>query len=143
MIRIKGESTGPRGSIEITDLKAQGEFTLPLANLNTGIEMRDEHMKQKYLEVAKNPDAVLKITNLTLTSAEKGQDVPFSGTLTLHGTTKNVDGHVNYQTASGTKKTHADFKIRLSDFGIAIPAYAGLKVADEVQVQVDVNLRAE
>lgn len=143
MIRIKGESPGPQGQIEIDGTQAHGEFTLLLSDLNTGIDLRDEHMKQKYLEVDKNPRAILTITTLNIPSSETGKDLAFSGDLSLHGVTKKIEGHLSYETSKGVKKSQVEFKIRLSDFNIAIPTYAGMTVADEVQVEVRTSLHPE
>ncbi|MBS1971084.1 MAG: YceI family protein [Bdellovibrionales bacterium] len=143
MIRIKGESPGPQGQIDVDGGKAHGEFTLLLSDLNTGIDLRDEHMKKKYLEIDKNPRAILTITSLNLPASDAGSDLPFGGDLTLHGVTKKIEGHFSYETSQGTKKSQVEFKIHLSDFNIAIPNYAGMTVADEVQVEVRTNLRPE
>ena len=41
-------------------------ITVPLANLSTGIGLRDHHMKEKYLEVQKYPSATLTIARSAL-----------------------------------------------------------------------------
>jgi polyisoprenoid-binding protein YceI len=143
MIRIKGVSPGPDGRVEISDKDVTGEFKLNLKNLSTGIEMRDRHMKEKYLEIATNPEATLIIQTLSIKDHENSQDLLFHGTLSLHGKIKPVSGVVSFETVADLKKTHAEFKIRLSDFGITIPSYAGITVADEVQLKMDINLRRE
>ncbi len=144
MIRIKGESVGPDGVLTLSEGFAQAEFHLKLAELNTGIEMRDKHMKEKYLEIEKNPEAILTIENLTLKSQDQDQDVPFEGQLALHGQNKKVNGLLSYKTSSSAQKTaHAEFKFKLSEFAISIPSYAGITVADEVQIKLDLNLKPE
>mgnify|MGYP000610268938 CR=1 FL=1 len=47
-----------------------GNIEVPLSKLNSGIETRDEHLKEKYLEVAKYPKAKF----LFLYQKHKNQD---------------------------------------------------------------------
>lgn len=143
MIRIKGESKGPHGNIEINGGKVAGKFTLKLDDLSTGIEMRDHHMKEKYLETQKTPLAELSVENLVLSNMDKATDIPFEGTLQLHNFSKKISGTVSLESQGANKQVVANFKMRLSDFSIAIPSYAGLTVADEVQVKINLNLKPE
>ena len=53
MIKIVGEGTGPHGDLTIFDDKLQGTLTIDMKKLTTKIELRDDHMKNKYLEVFK------------------------------------------------------------------------------------------
>ena len=63
--------------------------------------------------------------------------VPFQGMLKLHGVEETVSGTVDLKTASpGALQTNASFALRLTDFGIEIPKYFGITIADDVQVTV-------
>lgn len=95
------------------------EATVDLDSCTTGIEMRDHHMKEKYLETAKFPRAVFKGVIPT-----KG---PFTGVLTVHGKDATVQGEVY----NGVVR----FSTRVSNHGISIPSYMGISVADEVMIQ--------
>lgn len=140
MVKIKGHGEGPVGKLNLEGKKLNGELTFKMETLNTGIGMRDEHMKEKYLEVAKFPTAVLKIKDMVLPDAWTPQtaglkDQAFKGTLTLHGVEKEVSGIVNVNNDMGA---NADFEIKISEFGISIPSYLGITVADTVRVRVNV-----
>lgn len=137
MMRIKGQAAGPSGTLTLADSKVQGEMNFALDTLDTGIDLRNEHMKEKYLEVKKYPQAKLVIKDLSLPSSwnpqnAKLQDHPFKGLLHLHG----VEGTLSI---SEKLKTEARFEIKISDFKIDIPSYLGIKVADVVKVQVLIN----
>ena len=71
-LKIRGESKGqfPKGSIKIEKDSVTGEFDFDLKNLDTGIELRNTHMKDKYLEVAKFPSAKLVLKDFPLKSTE-------------------------------------------------------------------------
>lgn len=141
-LHVVGKGAGPVGTFAIRQDTVSGSVSFDLQTLDTGISLRDEHMKEKYLEVAKYPQAQLTITELKLprplnaqTTALSG--VPFQGILKLHGVEKSVAGTVDLKaTNPGTLQTNANFSLRLTDFGIDVPKYMGITVADDVQVMV-------
>lgn len=141
MIRIKGEGPAPQGQVTVKYGKAFGEFKFALNSLSTGIEMRDSHMKEKYLETAQHPEATLKISELDVKDLKNSQDLPFVGTLSLHGVEKSVSGTYSNEGSEAGQKLKAFFKIKLSDYKIEIPTYAGIKVADEVDVKIETELK--
>lgn len=103
-----------------------GEFDVKLAAFTTGIDLRDKHMRDKYLETAKFPNA-----HLSIVGAKAGE---WSGTLQLKGQTKPVHG-VYTLAADGTAT--AEFTVSLADFSnIGVPSYLGVSVAKDVAVKV-------
>lgn len=142
MIKIKGESTPPQTVLTLNNGKASLESFLNLEHLNTGIDLRDDHMKEKYLETKKFPTAKLIISSLNLPADwEKNptniSEQEFFGTLELHGKTSPVKGVF---TLNDKKEANAEFKIKLTDFDIEIPEYLGVKVADLVTIKTQIQL---
>lgn len=140
MLKIKGESRGPEGQLELNKEVVKGELKFQLEGLNTGIGLRDNHMKNKYLEVGKYPSAILKIENLKvegLSGASSAKSVKFDGELTMHGVSKPVHGSAEISADPKGYKTHAVFSVAIKEFNIDIPSYAGIRVADTVDVNVD------
>ena len=118
--------------------KLTGVYHVPMNQLETGISMRDRHMKEKYLETEKYPKADLLISEC----APREGDTTCEGSLTLHGVTKIVPMTVKWTKLSETKeaktwKANTAFGIKLSDFGIAIPKFANITVAEDVKVEVE------
>jgi len=118
-----------------------GEITFDLATLDTGIEMRNSHMKDKYLEIGRFPQAKLKLTEVTLPSSwsmdqPEIKDAAFKGLLTLHGIEKPVSGTFSASKNGSGIGVDAKFTTKITDFGIEIPKYLGITVADEVNMQV-------
>ncbi len=139
MLRIHGESEGVVSKLTIENKLVSGDVNVHLDKFKTGIETRDEHMKKKYLEVEKFPDAILKIKDLSVSDLKAGskKDLTFKAELTLHGVTKEVEVKSKLEALSDTKyKIQASANIKLSDFKIDIPSYAGIKVADSVDFDV-------
>ena len=56
----------------------------------------------------------------------------FAGTLTLHGVTKPVT--IKAQRAESWVKSQ--FEIKLTDYGIAIPEWSGISVAETVKLGI-------
>lgn len=99
-----------------------GPITVDLASLTTGMKLRDEHMKDKYLEVKKFPTAIL-----TLGEGVGGKG---HGKLKLRNIEKEIQGTYKIQ----GKNLEARFNIKLSDFNITGIRYMGAGVKDEAEI---------
>lgn len=147
-IRIDGKGEGPQGYFETKekgeDLILNGQIKVSLKSYDTGIGLRDRHMKEKYLETEKFEDAILTISNLTISKTALTTLIqtkfPFSGTLNLHGMQKNVSGDFTIKSEGGGIKINAGFQIKLTDYGIKLPSFAGVTVADVVEVNAISNV---
>ncbi|MGE3974389.1 MAG: YceI family protein [Bdellovibrionales bacterium] len=142
-LKIKGEGAAPTGEFKETAGKVFGSVDFDLHSLKTGINMRDEHMKNKYLEVDKhNGLANLKLENLELPgdivsgSQSSKEGLPFKGKLSLHGETKDVQGTYNLTKTATGYDVLAKFNLKLSDYKINIPSYAGITVAEDINVEI-------
>ena len=154
---IEGKTGQIDGSVEV-DLSdvatAAGQFQVDLTTIKTGIEMRDQHMREGYLHTDSFPKAVFKLAKVTKASQKPladGQPVEIEaqGELTIHGVTKsvNVSGTVTYMKESEATQArlpgdllHIDVgtPILLSDFKVERPQFVILKVNDKVDLRVDV-----
>ena len=131
---FKIEGTTP--DLAVSEADGNILLTVALANLTTGVSMRDHHMREKYLEVPKYPSAVLSVARAALHfPAPGGQaeaDVP--ATLTLHGQTHPVTVHYSTKGDGASFATQGKFHINMNDFGISVPSYLGVTVKPEVDV---------
>lgn len=118
----------------------EGELALPLASLDSGIALRNDHMKNNYLEVGRGPGfdtAVLSGITLLDLDADRGLGkTRFTGNLTVHGVKQRVEGTAEIKRSSASVQVTARMPVRLADFGIPAPRYLGVGVRDEVQVAV-------
>ena len=139
LLKIRGVGKGLSGKVERKSQTIEGTLELDLHHLESGIEKRDVHMKERYLEVAKFPKTLLKISPC---SDKVGDQQEFSGELTLHGVTRPIQGTTTISAPEGSsQKAQADFKIKLTDFGIEIPKFAGISVADEVEIHTEIQVQ--
>ncbi len=142
LLKIHGVGAAPKGNFAIQGSSVSGRVEFALQTLDSGIEMRDKHMKEKYLELEKFPVATLEIKNLILPRpAPEGdfamEGVAFEGPLTLHGLTKPVKGTAKIARAGGQMLVEAEFGLKITDFAIPIPNFAGIAIADEVKIHVE------
>lgn len=137
-VSIVGESA----QLHVKDDGQQLTFVVPLAPLKTGIELRDRHMKEKYLEVAKYPNAELRVERKALSFPAAGQKAgqSASGELLLHGKSKKET--VKYTAthdATGYAVT-ATMHINMKDYGVEVPSYLGVTVKPEVDISVQFHV---
>jgi polyisoprenoid-binding protein YceI len=117
-----------------------GELSVDLTTLDTGIGLRNEHMRNKYLEVGRGQGfdhAVLSGIRLGDADPKAFQGkTAFTGTFLLHGTTKPVSGQATIRRDGAQVRVDASFPVTVSAFGIEKPQYLGVGVRDQVTVNV-------
>jgi hypothetical protein len=126
---ISGFATVQDGKYKAKDV------VIDLNSLVTGLDLRDNHAKNKYLEV-KNPGNSTAI----LTDAV-GLNGNGRGRIKMHGKESIVNG--TYKVINGGKSLAAEFKLKLSAFGITEINYKGIGVEDDVRVEVTIPVKAE
>lgn len=109
------------------------DVVVGLGDLNSGIALRDKHMKEKYLEVGKFPNAALHLSRADVKLPGAGDA---SGTLTMHGVSRPVTFHYESTAAGQDYNVRADFVVDTGAYNIEIPSYLGVSVKREVKVHV-------
>jgi polyisoprenoid-binding protein YceI len=115
-----------------------GSLTVDLRTLQTGIKLRDTHMRDNYLEVQKPGFEHATLTNIRLegNTSEPVGKVAFTGVLAVHGLQRNVAGTADIRRVGDSLRVQASFPVKVSEFEIASPSYLGVGVRDEVNVAV-------
>ena len=123
------------GSFEAKTTALSGSVTL-----DTGIGLRNEHLRENYLEVGKGAGfdtatlSEIDLNGLNPDALEgKGS---FTGVLSLHGVSKAVTGAVDIRQSGAGLRVKASFPVQLSDYSIRPPRYLGVGVKNIVQVEV-------
>jgi polyisoprenoid-binding protein YceI len=133
---------------------AKARFEVDLATLKTGIDMRDTHMREQYLEIDKFPKAIFELTKVLKSSQNtlddmKPVDLTVEGNFTVHGVTKaiTIPMKVTYfKESEGTKSrlpgdivhVQAKWDLLLSDYDIKRPQFIILKLDDKQAIDIDV-----
>ncbi len=117
--------------------KSEINLKVYLDSLDTGIGLRNSHMRDKYLETKKYPTADFtgkiisadKISNLE-------SDVVVEGSLKIHGIKKSYKIRGKIFNYGKLYKIEAGFKINLEDFKIDQPAFLFNKVDNEIGIEL-------
>lgn len=148
MLKIRGKSASPSGKIELNGAAATGLISVDLDQFETGIDLRNRHMKEKYLQTGSpnNKIAKIKITKIALPTdapnkGGKFTNIPFTGILSLHGVDREISGTANLELSASNLLATAKFSIQLGDYKIDIPSYAGVKVAENVEIEATIKAK--
>lgn len=121
----------------------ESEFKLDLNALDTGIALRDKHLRENYLHTEKFPTAIFAFTDVSnLKTQLKGNSSSkskFAGTLDLHGVKKPVTDP-EYQVIG--KNAKAEFTVDFPEFGIERPSFMGVKIVDKVYITVEFEIES-
>lgn len=132
-LTIHGSGGHVYGEVKADDKGISADLYVQLKDFTTGIDLRDKHMREKYLLVDQYPRAHLVIESLTY-SHKDGEEFPWTGKLTLKGNTKPVHG----KAIVNGKSLKANFKVLISDYPeIGVPSWLGVTMAESVDVKVN------
>lgn len=120
-----------------------GSLAVDLRTLDTGIALRNEHLRNRYLETSRGGGfEVAELAELRLEDADaesfEGR-TSFTGTLRLHGVQRAIAGRANIRREASLLRVEAEFALDLAAFGIEKPQYLGVGVKNEVQVKVSLT----
>jgi polyisoprenoid-binding protein YceI len=113
-----------------------------LASLDTGIGLRNRHMRENHLETARFPQAVFRGARILAASPDSlipggSCEVDVAGELDLHGVVKPMTCHARLDLSrDGVLTVATDFPVRLSDHAIPRPGFLTMKLADEQRVSL-------
>jgi polyisoprenoid-binding protein YceI len=132
-------ATGPagfkiNGKTSALEVKSEGEsvvLRVPLDTVDTGIDLRNRHMKEKYLDTKAFSHAELKVARALL---KEGAGQNGTGTFTVHGISKNVALTYDVVKSGEGLQVKGTFDINIKAHGINIPSYLGVTVKPEVKV---------
>ena len=120
-----------------------GDVSMDLTTIDTGIALRNQHLKENYLEVAKGEGynkAVLSEIQLAEASGESFDGAtPFTGTLLLHGVKRPVAGTAEIHSEGTSRRVRAEFPVELSEWAVKTPEYLGVGVGSRLLVKVNLT----
>jgi polyisoprenoid-binding protein YceI len=133
-MRIVGRSA----EVRVADDARNVTVTVPLGNLTTGIGLRDHHMREKYLETGKYPNAQLVVARSALRMPSAGHETSgqANGTMTLHGRSKSVPFHYFARQDGNVIHVGGTVHVDMRDYGITVPTYLGVTVKPGVYVEI-------
>lgn len=157
---IVGRTTKVKGKITIDDsldlkkIPPKVSFEVDLASIDTGIPLRNEHMRDNFLETKKYPKAVFNVSGIAANSQDKltnGNSLTINakGDFTLHGVKVKKDIPVKVTYLKESEATHtrfpkgnvikiqSTFDVPLEQHKIKRPEAIFQKLANTVKVTID------
>jgi polyisoprenoid-binding protein YceI len=112
-------------------------FEVDLASIDTGIGLRNRHMRDNYLEVEKHPYASFAGRIAGAQMGAGASRVTAVGVFTVHGVSRQRE--IACQVTSRGRGYRADcaFVVELSDHAIEIPKVMFLELANAIEVRVE------
>lgn len=146
---ITGISTGLVGAAqwEVDSGALTARMVCDLNGFQTGIQLRDEDLRDQFFETAKFPIATLEVTGVKWkeppSASTKGTGVA-TGTLNLHGVSRKIEFPISVQGGKRADKAalwvNGSFDVKFADYNIARPKRLFLKLGDTAQVTVNATL---
>lgn len=113
-----------------------------LASLDTGIGLRNRHMRDNYLETDRFPYAVFSGRFASVEEVGNGgYRVVGEGDFTVHGVARRMEIPCDVAPAGRGYRARCAFQVLLSDFDIEIPKVMFMKLANEIRVELDFTMK--
>lgn len=108
--------------------------------------LMQEHFNENYMESHKYPNATFKgkVVNLDdIDFSKPGKyEAKIEGDLTIHGVTKNIKETGTFEVKKGEIHGTSKFAARVADYDIKIPNTVINNISEEIEVTVDLKLKA-
>jgi len=150
--RIMFFSKTPVEDIDATNTIVSSLFNPATADIVFSIMMKDfefkkslmkEHFNEKYLETEKFPKATFQGKLVGFDANKSGiQNVRAIGKLTIHGVTKEIDSPATIEIKGAKIEASAKFQVALKDYDIKIPQLLWKKIAEIIDVNVELTYKA-
>jgi polyisoprenoid-binding protein YceI len=122
--------------------QAELYFEVDLNSVDTGIGLRNRHMREEYLYTDKYPLTSFKgkITNVKKIT-DTQYDVTVTGEMDLHGVkkTRMINGTIDF-TSKGIN-INTEFIVKLTDHNIEVPSLMFMRINEDIQLVLDFNLK--
>ncbi|MEN0067326.1 MAG: YceI family protein [Myxococcota bacterium] len=133
------------GTTRDLTLKDEGTtlvFTVPMDTVETGIGLRDQHMREKYVETATYPNVVLTLAKDHIQWPEAGTvNGEVTAKFEAHGVELDVPVKYSIKRSKDLYKIKASFPFDTTKHGIEIPTYLGVTIKPAMTADVTVDLR--
>lgn len=132
---------GVTNQITLTEQDDKLVFTVPMDTVDTGISLRDDHMRRNYVHTDKFPNAVLALPKADITWPESGSsEGSVKGSFEVHGVSLEVTVTYDIKRTKDGYKVKASFPFNTEKHGIEIPVYLGVTIQPDMTANVNLVL---
>lgn len=142
MLEFEGKSSHLTGIINTATDSV--DFYLDLNTLDTGIDLRNRHMRESYLETDKFPFA--EFTGTFSPAIDLSLPIPQQimavGNFTMHGVTKSIQvpGTIS-PIGNDELLLVAEWTVKLSDYNIRIPRVVFYELSEIQTIRINARLK--
>lgn len=117
---------------------AEGEIIVETASGESGNSSRDRRMRDDVLESSKYPEAIFHPQKVVgVVHAGQTQTIAVEGTFTIHGVDHSLTLQVKTTSNGGALTAETNFEVPYVAWGMKDPSTLMLRVAKQVQVNID------
>ena len=118
-------------------------FRLKIEDFTFPNSLMQEHFNESYLESEKYPLSTFKgvVDNFSDLDLSNEQNLVVNGSLSMHGISKDAQMKANAQMINDELHISSTFDVALEDYDIDIPKIMMYKIAEVIQVVVDMKLQ--
>ena len=111
-------------------------FQLNITDFKFPIALMQEHFNENYLESDLYPKSkfIGRVVNIM------DEQATVSGDLTIHGITNSIKVVGSFIKSKNSVSINSQFIIKLKDYNIKIPKIVMYKIAEEIEVKVNIEL---
>lgn len=139
------KATNSSGTVALNKETGEVAARVLIKNFIFKQALMQEHFNENYMESTKFPNATLKGKISNLSDVKLGTNGTYnakiSGTLEMHGVTKNIEVPAVITVKGSEIGFKSDFKVVMADYGISIPSVVADKVAKEAKINVEGTLK--
>lgn len=124
-----------------------GAFAAKMAIKSFEFQLKEmqAHFNENYMESEKYPEAsfVGNLTDINAVNFSKNGSykVSAAGKLTIHGVTRDVTAPGTITVRGKETNVKSEFTIALKDYGIAVPSAVTKKIAENIDINVDITYK--
>jgi len=149
---VKFVAEGHPGALDIEGVSSALTLTedgddlllrVPMLQVSTGIEMRDRHMNNEYVQTDRFPEVSLRLPTASLSWPEEKGDTTkgtAQATFTAHGVDRPVTVSWSLKRSKDGWLVKGSFAFDVSEHGIEIPSYLGVTVEPKMTAEAKFNI---
>jgi polyisoprenoid-binding protein YceI len=147
-----GKTRKVSGSVALDPAQLGDSITVlvsvDMGSLDTGIDLRNKHMRDNHLHCDKYPTATFRggrLSKLSASSLTEGQTVTgvITGEMELHGVKRPLEAPVEMTFHNGGLHVVSRFKVKLPDYQIPRPQFLVMKLDETQSVTLEVEARSK
>lgn len=119
-------------------------FEVDLNSVDTGIGLRNRHMREDYLHTDKYQFTNFKGNLTTIKEVSQTEfDVVASGKMFIHGVTRDITINGKIYKVPNGYQLKSQFIVKLTDYNIKVPKFMFVRISEDIQLTLDFFVKSK